>query len=122
MEEITPVSDEDLKKKAHYDQFFCQDSVTITVASVYRHSWNPANADKMALITQLKEMAKARGYNVSESESNFTRKRYIHFKKYRLHAESAPVATPLALKNAPRADEITIDVESSPSEVKTLNN
>lgn len=109
MTEITPVSEEDVQKKKHYDQFFCQDNVTISVKSAYRHTYNPKNGDKMALITQLKEIAKARGYNVTESESQFTHTKYIHFKKYRLESKE-PVAPTPQLQDTPKPEDIVLDV------------
>ena len=69
-----------------YDDFFLKDELEISVQSVYSRAQNPDRAEQQALITQLKLIAKAKGYNVWESHSNFTGARYIHFKKHRLEA------------------------------------
>jgi len=107
-EEVSRSQEDEVKARQHYDQFFCKDNVTISVKSVYRHHHNPKNLDRMALITQLKEIAKARGYNVTESESNFTRTKYIHFKKYRL--DGPVTAAPLMIPDAPKPEDVVLDV------------
>jgi len=108
MTDLIPLSDEDVEKRKRDDQFFCQDNITISVKSVYRSAYNPRNLDRITLITQLKEIAKARGYNVSESESHFTRTKYIHFKKYRL--ETPKEQEPLQLKDTPKPQDIVVDL------------
>jgi hypothetical protein len=81
-EAVTPRAKADLT----YDDFFLKDELEISVQSVYSRAQNPDRAEQQALITQLKLIAKAKGYNVWESDSMFTGARYIHFKKHRLEA------------------------------------
>ncbi len=96
----------EIDPSAKYDEFFTKDNIEISVMSIYRNANVTGTADRMALLTQLKEIAKARGYNVSESESGFTRTKYIRFKKYRLQAETPPPPPPLKLN-----DEVIVDVD-----------
>jgi hypothetical protein len=94
-------------------EFFTKDEITISVLHVYQSFANPDKLDQMALIGQLKKIAIEQGYNVSESTSNFTGTKYIHFKKFRIEAPKAP--PPLAL---PAPDEC-IEVEEVRKAIKS---